>query len=108
MASQEKIDETIAKMYDDLTIAYHDLNFTHHDFHDCLIKLLECVELIPNLLGIDKKKIVIGVLVLIVNKLTIAEDEKTKILDILNSNLISAIIDLLMKVKESNNKNDKK
>lgn len=107
MTSQERIDAIIATLCDDMYKAYKDINFSHHDFHDCMLKLMDCVEMMPALIGVDKKKIVVGVLVLIVSKLNINNIEREKITYLLESDLLGSVIDLIIRIYKMSNKQQK-
>jgi hypothetical protein len=96
MASQERINEIVKKMYEDIIQMYKDVEFETRDLHDCLIKLIECVELVPDLIGADKKKIVIAVITLAIEHLHIKETDKEKIIYMLTHDIISMIIDLIV------------
>jgi len=98
MASHGDIDQIIKQLYDEMVLMYKDMTFKTPDFHDCIIRLMECVEIMPKLVGADKKKIVKGVLLLIINKLKIDESEKKKIIYILTNDIIDIIIDLVIKM----------
>ena len=87
---------------------YKDLEINSLNMNDFLIKLMECVEEIPLLIGEDKKKIVKGVLIVIVEKLHIKQEEKDKIIYLLTNDIIDIIIDLIVKltkIETSINKN---
>jgi hypothetical protein len=101
MTTQEKIDETIEKICDDTVKIYHDLEFSHHDFYDCLLKILECISMTPILVNSNKKELIIGMLVLITNKLNIKQEEREKIMYLINTNLIGSIIDLILEISKN-------
>jgi len=96
MASQQRINEIIEELYKDIIQMYKDVEFKSRNLHDCLIKLIECVELVPELIGADKKKIVIGVITLVVEHLHIKDTDKEKIMYMLTHDIISQIIDLIV------------
>lgn len=92
MASQTEIDEIINKIYTNIIEIYKDL--TLKDFFNCVLKLIECAEEYTNLIGSDKKKIVKGVLILIVNKINFSNPkEKEMILFVLTSSILDILID---------------
>ncbi len=76
MATQDEIDKIIEKMFNDIIDMYKDVEFEHHDMRDCMIKLMECVEMMPKLVGADKKRVVKGVLILVIHHVHINEKEK--------------------------------
>ena len=98
MASQQRINEIIEKIFQDALKMYKDIDFDTGDLHDCLIRLMECVELIPELVGADKKKVVIGVITLLIHHLKITESEKSKIMYMLTHDIIDMMIDLIVRV----------
>lgn len=98
MASQKEIDEIIEKIFQDICQIYKDVEFDTKDMHDCLIRLMEIVETMPTLIGADKKKIVIGVLYLIIHHLRIKDIEREKIQYMLSHDIIDMIIDLIVKL----------
>lgn len=100
MASQQKINEIIEDLYKNIIQMYKDVEFESRDLHDCLIKLIECVELVPGLIGADKKKIVIGVITLVVEHLHIKDADKEKIMYMLTHDIISMIIDLIVQLSK--------
>jgi len=98
MASQQEIDDIIERIFQDICQMYKDVEFNTRDMHDCLFRLMEIVENIPTLVGADKKKIVIGVLYLIIHHLHINENEKEKILYMLSHDIVDMIIDLIVRL----------
>jgi hypothetical protein len=88
-------------MFDDIIDMYKDVEFEHRDMRDCLVKLMECVEMMPKLAGADKKKVVKGVLVLIVNHVHINEKEKNRIIYMLTNDIIDMIIDLIIELSKN-------
>lgn len=102
--TQEEIDKLIEKMFSDIIDMYKDVEFEHHDMRDCLIKLMECVEMMPKLVGADKKKVVKGVLILIVHHVHINEKEKNRIIYMLTNDIIDMIIDLIIEVSKNSPK----
>jgi glutaminase len=101
MASQQQIDEIIEKLCDDVTQIYRDVEFESRDLHDCLIKLIDCVELIPELAKADKKKVVLGVVIVLVERIHIKDGDKEKILFMLSHDIIDMIIEIIIKVRGS-------
>jgi len=101
MASQSRIDEIIEEIFQDSIHMYKDVEFDSRDLHDCLLRLMECVELIPELIGVDKKKIVIGVVKMIIHHLQIKEIDKEKIMFMLTHDIIDMMIDLIVKLTRS-------
>ena len=104
MASQQEIDDIIERIFQDICQMYKDVEFDTRNIHDCLIRLIEIVEEIPTLVGADKKKIVIGVLNLIIHHLHIKETEKQKIIYMLTHEIIDMIIDLVVKLTKTPSK----
>lgn len=98
---QQQIDEIIKKLCSDILQIYKDTKFDTKDLHDCLLKLMECVETIPQLIGVDKKKIVIGVIIVIIDSLQIVEIEKSKILFMITSGILSEMIDMIVKLSKN-------
>jgi hypothetical protein len=101
MASQKQIDETIEKLCDDFIEIYHDVEFDRHNLKDCLFRLMECVELMPILIGSDKKKVVIGVVVVLVEKLKINDDEKAVIIYLLEHDIIELLVEIIIKLTKN-------
>jgi hypothetical protein len=101
MASQKHIDETIEKLCDDFIKIYHDMEFDRHNLKDCLIRLMECVELIPTLIGAEKKQVVLGVVVVLVEKLKINEDEKAVIIYLLEHDIIALLVEIIIKLTKN-------
>lgn len=101
MTSQSRIDEIIEEIFQDSIHMYKDVEFDSRDLHDCLLRLMECVELIPELVGADKKKIVIGVIKMIIHHLQIKEIDKEKIMFMLTHDIIDMMIDLIVKLTRS-------
>jgi hypothetical protein len=104
MTSQQEIDDIIERIFQDICQMYKDVEFETKDMHDCLIRLMEIVENIPTLVGADKKKIVIGVLYLIIHHLHISESEKEKILYMLTHDIVGMIVDLIVRLTKSPSK----
>lgn len=98
---QQQIDEIIKKLCVDILQIYKDTKFDTKDLHDCLVKLMECVETIPQLIGVDKKKIVIGVIIVVIDSLQIVEIEKSKILFMITSGILSEMIDMIVKLSKN-------
>lgn len=97
MATQTEIDENIKIIIDNILAAYKEL--TLKDFFDCIVKLMECAEVIPTLVGTDKKKVVKSVLVQIIQRINIPnKGEKDLILLLVNSGLVDLIIDGIVKL----------
>lgn len=97
MATQAEIDANIKIIIDSVLAAYKEL--TIKDFFDCIVKLMECAEAIPTLVGADKKKVVKGVLVQIIQRINIPnKGEKDLILLLVNSGLVDLIIDGIVKL----------
>jgi hypothetical protein len=104
MASQSRIDEIIEEIFQDSIQMYKDVEFDSRDLHDCLLRLMECVELIPELVGADKKKVVTGVIKMIIHHLQIKEIDKEKIMFMLTHDIIDMMIDLIVKLTRSPSK----
>jgi len=101
MATQQEIDKIIEKMCEDIVEMYKDVEIDTINMHDFIIKLMECVEMIPKLVGADKKNVVKGVLLIIIEKIHIKQSEKDKIIYILTNNIIDIIIDLIVKMTKT-------
>ena len=92
MTTQAEIDILIARIFADVLSSIQELS--GKDFIGCLVKLMEVVEEIPNIIGVDKKKVVKGVLLQLVSKLPIQnQQEKAIITNIVSSSFIDFIID---------------
>lgn len=101
MASQKQIDEAIEKICDDFIVIYQDMEFDRHNLKDCLIRLMECVELMPTLIGADKKKVVLGVIVVLIEKLKINEGEKEVIIYLLEHDIIALLVEIIVKLTKN-------
>jgi hypothetical protein len=108
MASQQEIDEIIENIFQDICKMYKDIEFDTRDMHDCLIRLMEIVEDIPILIGTDKKKIVIGVIYLIIHHFHIKESEKNKLLYMLSHDIIDMMVDMIVKLTKTQSKINQK
>ena len=95
MATQAEIDATVAKILADIIVAYKEIQLK--DFFECLIKLMECAEAIPMLIGADKKKVVIGVLKAVIEKIPFKkQSDKEIVMFIVNSGIVGLIIDTIV------------
>lgn len=93
----EDLNLIIAKLVGEVLGAYKEL--TMQNFFSCLIRLMEAVELIPTLVGEDKKYIVKEVLKQIVNQVNISDKELQQLLVMfVNSFLLDLIIDGIVKL----------
>lgn len=101
MATQDEIDKIIEKMFNDIIDMYKDVEFEHHDMRDCMIKLMECVEMMPKLVGADKKRVVKGVLILVIHHVHINEKEKNRIIYMLTNDIVDMIIDLIIELSKN-------
>lgn len=95
MATQAEIDALVAKILADVIVAYKEIQLK--DFFECLIKLMECAEAIPVIVGADKKKVVLGVLKAIIEKIPFKrQSDKEIVMFIVNSGIVSLIIDTIV------------
>lgn len=97
MASQEDIDANVKRIVNNVSLAYKELRLS--DFFACIVKLMECAEAIPILIGADKKKVVKSVLTQIVNTINIPlQRDRELIMLLINSGIIDLIIDGIVKL----------
>jgi hypothetical protein len=97
MASQSEIDANIIRILSGVTGAYKDMQMK--DMFGCIVKIMESAEEIPALVGVDKKKIVIGVLSQLVNSIPFPDPRQREIvLGFVNSGLAGLMIDGIIKI----------
>lgn len=97
MTSQVDIDAAVAQICSDISATYKDLN--QKEFFNCLIVVMEAVEKMVSLTGVEKKAVVIGVLTQLVNSITFSNAfDKEAILFLIQSGFLSTMIDSIIKL----------
>lgn len=97
LSREATIDTSVSTILDNAIGVYKDLALK--DFFDCLVKLMECAEQVPTLIGADKKKVVKSVLTQLVNKINFkTQQEKDVIMFLINSGLVDIVIDSIVKL----------
>lgn len=95
--TQTDIDATVKTIVDKAIEAYSELKIK--DFFDCLVKIMECAEAIPKLIGADKKRIVKSVLTQIIDKIPFTnQNEKNIVVFLVNSDIVDLVIDGIVKL----------
>lgn len=96
-ATQAELDANVEKIFSNVISVYHNMQLK--DVLGCTVKIMECAELIPSFVGADKKKVVKGVINLIVDQIPFPDPrEKTVVVFLVNSGLIDLIIDAIVKL----------
>jgi hypothetical protein len=95
--TQTEIDVIVKKILDNALEAYKELKI--RDFFDCLVKIMECAEAIPKLVGTDKKLIVKSVLTQLIDHIPFQNaTEKNLIVFLINSDVVDLLIDGIVKL----------